>query len=51
MINKTKIFPITKNVKTEKSIALSVVSTENLKTVNYHTFLQKHLVTSIICNK
>ena len=38
----TKAFSIPKEFKMGKSIALFVVSIENLKTLKYHTFAKKH---------
>ena len=42
MIKYTKIFSITKTVKTKKSIVLFVVSIENLGTLKYRTFSWKY---------
>ena len=39
--NNTEIFLITKKIKTNKSVALFVVSIENLKILKYHTFSKK----------
>ena len=46
----TEIFPLTKDLKWKKSIALFVLSIENLKILKY-TFLKKTLVLFIICSK
>ena len=35
----------------KKSVALFVISTENLKILKYHAFSKKTLVLSIICSK
>ena len=38
-------------IKMKKSIALFVVSIENSKILEYHTYFEKKLVLSTICNE
>ena len=46
-----KYFQQLKRFKQKKCIVLFVVSTENLKTLKYHTFSEKTSILSIICSR